>query len=70
MSRGIPTLPRHMDEHSPGEALTRLVQLTRETLTEESWPATEGELRRLQDRARAPRPRLRWSVVAALGINN
>ena len=42
------------------------MRLTRETLTDESWPAREGELRRLQDRLGTTRPRVRWSLVAAL----
>jgi ferric-dicitrate binding protein FerR (iron transport regulator) len=50
----------------PDEALERLLRLTRETLTDESWPAREGELRRLQDRLGTTRPRIRWSLNSAL----
>ena len=50
----------------PDEALERLLRLTRETLTDESWPAREGELRRLQDRLGTTRPRIRWSLISAL----
>src|SRR5947209_7083399 len=50
----------------PDEALERLLRLTRETLTDETWPAREGELRRLQDRLGTTRPRIRWSLISAL----
>lgn len=53
-------------EPTPDEALERLLRLTRETLTDESWPAREGELRRLQDRLGTTRPRIRWSLISAL----
>jgi ferric-dicitrate binding protein FerR (iron transport regulator) len=42
------------------------LRLTRETLTDETWPAREGELRRLQDRLGTTRPRIRWSLISAL----
>jgi TolA-binding protein len=51
---------------SPDEGLKQLLQLSREALNEQSWPATEGELRRLQDRVAGPRARLRWVAVAGL----
>lgn len=56
---------------SGDEALRRLVQLTRETLSEEAtreaWPVDENGLRRLQ---RSPWRglRLRWPVVSVLGL--
>ena len=53
---------------TPDEGLKRLLQLSREALSEQSWPATEGELRRLQDRVTAPRPRLRWAMLTGLAV--
>ena len=53
-------------ERTPDEALERLLRLTRDTLTDESWPAREGELRRLQDRLGTMRPRVRWSLIAVV----
>jgi hypothetical protein len=53
------------------EALQRLVELTRGTLSDEAtryhWPADESGLRRLESGAR-PRGRLRWQAVSALGF--
>jgi hypothetical protein len=46
--------------------LEQLLQLTREVLTDETWPATEGQLRRLHDRVSAPRARVRGSAITAL----
>jgi TolA-binding protein len=51
---------------TPDQGLEQLLQLSREALTDLTWPASEGELRRLQDRVTAPRPGLRWTVVAGL----
>ncbi len=56
----------HPVEPTPDEALKRLLRLTRETLTDESWPAREGDLRRLQDRLGTTQPRIRWSLISAL----
>lgn len=53
---------------TPDDGLKQLLQLSREALDEQTWPATEGELRRLQDRVSAPRPRLRWAVVPGLAV--
>jgi hypothetical protein len=53
-------------EQTPDEALERLLRLTRDTLTDQTWPAREGELRRLQDRLGSPRARVRWSLIAAM----
>jgi len=53
-------------EPAPDRALERLLRLTRESLTDESWPAREGELRRLQDRLGTDRPRIRWSLISAM----
>ena len=58
-------------ESTPDQALAKLVRLARETLTEGSWPLHEEELRqlhRVRDRVTAPRPPLRWSLVAALAV--
>jgi hypothetical protein len=53
------------------EALQRLVELTRATLTDEAtryhWPVDESGLRRVESRAR-PRGRLRWQAVSAMGF--
>ncbi len=57
---------RPVEERTADESLERLLRLTRETLTDGSWPAREGELRRLQDRLGTTRPRVRWSLVTAL----
>jgi ferric-dicitrate binding protein FerR (iron transport regulator)/TolA-binding protein len=57
---------RPVEEQAPDQALHRILRLSRETLTEESWPAREGELRRLQDRLGANRPRVRWGLVTAM----
>jgi hypothetical protein len=51
---------------TPDQGLEQLLKLSREALTDLTWPASEGELRRLQDRVTAPRPGLRWTVVAGL----
>ena len=62
-------------ESTPDRALAKLVRLARETLTEDSWPLDEKELyhlHRVRERVMAPvtgsRPRLRWSLVAALAV--
>ncbi len=53
------------------EALQRLVELTRETLSDEAagrfWPVDESGLRRLEAGGRR-RARLRWQAVSALGL--
>jgi hypothetical protein len=53
------------------EALQRLVELTRGTLSDEAtryhWPADESGLRRLESGAR-PRGHLRWQAVSAMGF--
>jgi FecR protein len=53
------------------EALQRLVELTRGTLSDEAtryhWPADESGLRRLEAGTR-PRGHLRWQAVSALGF--
>ncbi|HVV49809.1 MAG TPA: FecR family protein [Polyangia bacterium] len=53
------------------EALERLVELTRATLSDEAtrhyWPADESGLRRLEAGGR-PRGRLRWQAMTAVGF--
>jgi len=60
-----------MPADSGDETLHRLVQLTRETLsdgaTREVWPVDENGLRRL-DRGSGRGVRLRWPVVSVLGL--
>jgi TolA-binding protein len=64
MSRNL--TPLHVQ--TPDDSLRQLLKLTRESLNEQTWPASEDELRRLQDRVQGPRARLRWSLVAGLAV--
>jgi FecR protein len=60
-----------MPADSGDEALRRLVELTRETLSDEAtrevWPVDENGLRRLE-RGAGRGVRLRWPVVSVLGL--